>query len=437
MDPIRLKERRWLGLIFGLYLFTAAAYSLLMPMWEGPDEGAHYVIILNLVRARIYSGLQYSYEAYQPRGYYYLATLPILALERINPALNDFFVPDADYQNILHPVRVYKWTRENFRFLLGPYILRWLNILLGGLALGLNWLTYRLIVPDKPALRLAALALAALTPQYLHIMSSIANDALGTLAGALIFYLAIRMTSGIQAIPAALAIILAVILPLTTKLTALPLGITLLITLGRQIAGQLNNNGKRLLLIGPSVLLASLLILFLLSPETLQSTQAQVVWRLFTVLPDAWTLPYLKTMLSQVIWSYWGKVGWLAVGLPVWSVNLLTALGIIGMSINAFLLLKMHFPAARLSPWGVTWLAALISIAAVLKNGLNTDVSQGRFLFPAIGALALLMVSGWHDIIPDRLRTNFPIIVMILMMGSTLLLWDFGIIPVYLQPLLN
>ena len=30
------------------------------------------------------------------------------------------------------------------------------------------------------------------TPQYLHIMSSVNNDALGTLAGALLFYLVVR-----------------------------------------------------------------------------------------------------------------------------------------------------------------------------------------------------------------------------------------------------
>jgi hypothetical protein len=436
MEREQLKERRLLVVIAALYLSAAIAYSLLMPMWEGPDEGAHYVIVLNLVRARIYSNLQYSYEAYQPRGYYYLATLPILILDRIKPALDDFYMPDADYQNVFFPVRVYKWTRQNFRFLLGPYVLRWLNILLGGIALGLNWLTYRLIVPDKPALRLAALALAALTPQYLHIMSSIGNDAVGTLAGALLFYLAVRMTFSTSMISAAIAIILAVVLPLTTKLTALPVGITLLITVAWQLAGQLRDR-QRILLIAPLILLASFIGLFLLSPGTLQSTQAQVVWRLFTVNPDAMTIPYVTKMLSQVIWSYWGKVGWLAVGLPVWSVNILSALGIIGMSINAFSLLKLHVPLAKPSPWMVTWLASLITIAAVLKNGLNTDLSQGRFLFPAIGALALLMVSGWYEIMPERFQREFPLVVMILILGSTLLLWHFGIIPVYVQPFLN
>ncbi len=44
-------------------------------------------------------------------------------------------------------------------------------------------------------MRIAALALAALTPQYMHIMSSVSNDALGALAGALLFYLTVRATT--------------------------------------------------------------------------------------------------------------------------------------------------------------------------------------------------------------------------------------------------
>src|SRR5688500_4446708 len=74
-------------------------------------------------------------------------------------------------------------------------MLRWVNILFGALALWLNWKVFKLIAPGSPWLRIAALALMALTPQYLHIMSSVNNDALGTLAGALLFYLTIQIVS--------------------------------------------------------------------------------------------------------------------------------------------------------------------------------------------------------------------------------------------------
>src|SRR5688500_2516433 len=77
-------------------------------------------------------------------------------------------------------------------------MLRWVNILFGALALWLNWKAYHVIAPGSPWLRITALALMALTPQYLHIMSSVNNDALGTVAGALLFYLAIQIVSRSQ-----------------------------------------------------------------------------------------------------------------------------------------------------------------------------------------------------------------------------------------------
>ncbi len=436
MGRPRLDANVWLVVIFAFYFLTAAAYSVLMPMWEGPDEPAHYVIVLNLVRARFYSNLNYSYEAAQPRAYYYLASLPILILDSFNSSSDNMFMPHADWQNVYRPAPIFEWSHQNYRFLTGPYALRWINILLGGLALWLNWITFRRIVPEKPFLSLAALALAALVPEYLHIMSSIGNDALGTLAGALLFYLAIRLVSQLSLFSAFLSIAAAVILPLTTKLTALPLGLAVLIAAFWRGTGRLQNK-KRLLLFGSIVSLGSLGILYLLSPATLRSSVAQIGWRLFNVRPESLKGIYLTTMLSQVIWSFWGKVGWLAVALPVWMVNLLTILALAGMLLSAISQIRSSPRGSQPSVWRVTWIAVLLSIAAVLKNGLNTDLTQGRFLFPAIGPLALLMVAGWYEILPQRFRSDLVIIVIILMLAATLALWHFGIVPVYFQPFLD
>ena len=63
--------------------------------------------------------------------------------------------------------------------------------------------------------------------------------------------------------------------------------------------------------------------------------------------------------------------------------------------------------------------------------------AKGRFLFPAIGALSLLMVSGWHAVIPQTNRRLLPLVVMVLMLICTLVLWQFGVLPVYYQPFID
>jgi hypothetical protein len=55
-------------------------------------------------------------------------------------------------------------------------------------------------------------------------------------------------------------------------------------------------------------------------------------------------------------------------------------------------------------------------------------------LFPAIGALSLLMTAGWHRVLPPRLQSYLPLFIVLLLLSCNLLLWLTGVIPVYYQP---
>ena len=430
-----VNEQRWLLVIFSSYFLLAVGYSLLMPIWEAPDEGAHYHLAWHLARKDDYASLKSNYEASQPRTFYYLGSWVVRVLDKINPDFSNYYFPKEFKYNIRIPERRFDWNAKNYRFLLGVYILRWLNILFGALALWLNWKSFKLITFDKPALCLAALALAALTPQYLHIMSSVNNDALGTVAGALLFFLSIRVAKEPASWLALLLIILAIVLPLTTKLTVLPISAAVLII----IAGKWFSNfrQKRWVIISCLMILFCAGILYFFFSETIQTAAHEVNWRLFSLRNKGITVDYLKTISNQIIQTYWGKVGWLAVGLPAWIVNSLTALGFAGISIQVGRLIKLRTKEPQFTFWAVTCLIALFTILAVARNALTTGATQGRLLFPAIGAISLLMVSGWHAVIPERYQRKLPLIIIIFMTGCTLILWYFGVLPVYYQPLLD
>jgi len=423
-------ERRWLILIFGLYFLLAVAYSLLMPIWEAPDEPAHYHLAWHLATYGEYPSEEVNYEIHQPRTYYYFGALVIRALNTVDAELTRFQRPKEFVYNIRKPERRFEWTDENYHFVWGVYILRWVNVIVGGIALWLNWKTFKQLAPLS--LALAALALAALIPQYLHIMSSVNNDALGTLAGALLFYLVVRFLKEPSYGLGSLLLILALILPLFTKLTVLPISVALLLVVAWKWFFGFSQ--RRWLVYSGLLILLCAGIFYLLFPEAVQSLIHEVQWRLFSLRKNALTVKYLKAISNQIIWTYWGKVGWLAVGLPLWVIQLLTALGVTGMLLQAYGLVRSRTHDLPLSSWLAAWAIALFTVLAVFRNGLTTFATQGRFLFPAIGALSILMIAGWHDILPPHVQRFLPAFVIVVLLAFNLTLWVTGVIPIYYQP---
>ncbi|MCI0549429.1 MAG: hypothetical protein L0287_00595 [Anaerolineae bacterium] len=430
-----VKERRWLAAIFSLYFLLGIGYSLLMPIWEAPDEPAHYHVAWRFARDNKFPTEEQNYEVVQPHAYYFFSSYVIRALEKIEPRYTNYFHPKEYKYNIRVAERRFDWNDNNYRFMLGVYALRWINIVLGALALWTGWKTFLLIVPNKPALRLGALALAAFTPQYLHIMSSVSNDALGTLAGAFLFYLAMRVIKEQNNLLALLSIVLVTLLPLVTKLTVLPVSAALLVIVaGKWFFGL---RQKQWLVIAGLVFLFSLGIFYFLFPEAFEWTQKEITWRLFSLRKKGVDFDYIKTITSQIVWTYWGKVGWIAVGLPWWVIDLLTAVALFGIAAQIYKIIKSKTNYPQFNYWIATTMIALFTILAVGRNGLTTGATQGRFLFPAIGALSLLMVSGWHGVLPERVQKKFPLIVVIVMSILNISLWAFGIIPIYYQPFLD
>jgi hypothetical protein len=319
--------------------------------------------------------------------------------------------------------------------ILGVYVLRWINILFGGIALWLNWKTFNQIAPAQPALRLAALSIAALTPQYLHIMSSVNNDALGTLAGALLFYLAIRFLREGTVRLGLLIILLASLLPLLIKLTVLPISVALLVIVTWKWHFGFPEK-KWLFYAGLSILLGAGIV-YLLFPENVRSAWNEIEWRLFGLEKNALTAEYLKKISSQILWTYWGKVGWLAVGLPLPVVQFLTVFALTGMALQAYRTIRSGFGDPELGLWLTAGLIALFTVLAVFRNGLTTYAAQGRLLFPAIGALSLLMAAGWHSVLSPRVQRYFPALIILFFLACNLELWLTGVLPIYYQPFLD
>jgi hypothetical protein len=428
-----VNERHGVNLIFALYLLLAAGYSLLMPIWEAPDEPAHYHLAWHRETYGEDPSPEMNYEFHQPRGFYVIARGVIRALNTVDPEFTRFRRPEEFVFNIRKPERRFHWTDENYDFYWGVYVLRWVNILIGGLALWLNWKALRQIAP--PSLAISALGLSGLIPQYLHIAGAVNNDMLGTLAGALLFYLVIRFLQQPTMVPGLPTIFLALLLPLLTKLTVLPVSAAVLLIIGGKWFSR-SRQGRLLLLVAGFLVLAAGLLAFFF-PEVIRSAADEIQWRLFSFRRNAFTTEYLKRISSQLLWTYWGKVGWLAVGLPFEVVLLLSGLGAVGMGIQGYRLIRQGATHPQRALWLAVGLIATFTMLAVFRNGLTTFAAQGRLLFPTSGALSLLMIAGWHDISSPRVQRYLPALILTLFVICNLYVWLTGVLPIYYQPFLD
>jgi hypothetical protein len=177
--------------------------------------------------------------------------------------------------------------------------------------------------------------------------------------------------------------------------------------------------------------------LYLFFPDAMQTAVSEIKWRLLSFRKKGVTYEYIEVITNQILATYWGKVGWLAVGLPTWIINGLTVFGLIGMALQVYTLIRSKITYQQILLWFATWIIALFGILAVFRNGLTTGATQGRLLFPAIGALSLLMVAGWHEMLPQKIQRYLPVFVISLFLFCNLLLWLTGVLPVYYQPFLD
>ena len=107
------------------------------------------------------------------------------------------------------------------------------------------------------------------------------------------------------------------------------------------------------------------------------------------------------------------------------------------MSLQIGRLIKVKVDRLQFDIWLAICLIAIFTILAVFRNGLTTFATQGRFLFPAMGALSLLMVAGWHNVLPERVQRYLPALIVLFFFSCNMILWLTGIIPVYYQPFLD
>jgi len=447
-------QHRWLALpIAIIFLLLAGTYSIVTPIFESPDELWHYPFVWHLARSWELPVQDPAHpQLWQQEGgqaplYYGLAALltsPITTddlpeLIYRNPQADIGLASvDGNANVVVHTDReAWPWQGA----VLAIHLTRFLSVLLGTGTVLVIYRLGRTLWPERPNLALLSMAFVAFNPMFLFISGSVNNDNLIIfLANLTIWWLVVMVVDRQRssAEPAwwhffGLGILVG--LAALAKASGLILlglvGMTLLWWGWRRRSWRIALAGNCIVVLMAVAVAGWWYWRNLSLYGDLTGTQNIVL--MMGPRPFSPTPGQLLAEMPGVGRSFWGLFGYFSVPMPAplyWFYNLLAAAGLVGLVVALLPGKHQSFPSRLRLTWPILvgWL--LLTIIALIQWTLRTPASQGRFLFPALGSLAILWGVGWMAVTPARWQM-LPIPVM-----AAIALWlPWGVIaPAYARP---
>ena len=414
--PSRLLSRSLVALLL-LFLTLHALYNWAIPLGEGPDEPGHLAYALFLaaegrlpVQRAAPETSDLPGEGHQPPLAYALAAVAVA------------WLPPEQRQILLtaNPRFVWAGGDEPGAFMRGshelwpwpPLTVAWhlaraVSGLCGALTVLFTFLAARSLRPTDPAFAPLAAALVALNPQLLFTTALVTNDALLAGLGAALLWWSLKGTGNREqgtraALRWALVAGLLFGLALLTKQSALLLGPLVLWGGWRAAGGDWRRAGFVTLAWGLVALLVAgwwLLRNLALYGDLFGLALFQSE---FATQPFAWGDPVAWLgALGQLFGSLWARFGWLSLRPPswtLWAYAAICALAVFGWARAA--LARRGAERTEGERWASAWLGPLIAIAMALAWTLAFALTaglvawQGRMLFPALGAIGLVLAGG-------------------------------------------
>lgn len=435
------------GWLFGLFLFLALLYNCVVPLGEGPDEAGHFAYLLFLAKEgrlplQSSTASDVPGEGHQPPLAYLLLMPTVKWLPRseqqVSLRANPHFVWQGGKEGsaFLRSSREY-WPWEGYT--LAWHLARFCTTLLGLLTLiGLWGIAKRFFGDENRAF--LTVSLIAFQPQFIFTMALVTNDALLSTLSTILFGLCLagekEKITTYHYFRWAISLGIVFGLALLTKQSAFLLGPLVFWSIWHReknpwrakLLATLCWLGMTLLLAGWWYLRNWQLYGDPLGLATFQAT--------FKTQPFAWaSLTAWQEALTQLHSSFWAQFGWLSLPVPPEVSTFYTTLEIGAL----FGLLKYlprlrkgenlkgckFFPLFLLPLLNFLWLLSFVQTAGLVAW-------QGRFLFPALPALALLLAAGLWKLIPATfMRQKVLNLLLTLHFGLATLLPFTTIAPAY------
>jgi len=409
------------AIILIAFLGLGATYSVLVPLFESPDEVWHYEYVRYLTEGNglpvsdMVAEMPWHQEGSQPPLYYLLGASLTFWVDtgdaedviRYNPHAAVGLADAPDNKN-----KMAHTHREAFpyrRTVLAVHLVRLLSVLMGAGTVACAYRIAMAVFPERRGLAAMAAAITAFNPQFIFISASANNDNLVTLLSSVALLLLVRFWQHHTADRARGArsaaylgrvpIYLGLVAGLTaiSKLNGLVLLPFIAVVL---MAGAWRRRSLRLMVIwGLQVTVPVLAV------------AGWWYWRnwslygdpfglaaMYAVLPARTEGPRLSELLARApgVWrSAWAVFGWFNVTAEPWLYAVYSGLSVIGLAGLGCLIVRRLRQRRGTDLWVPAWLAlwSLTTLAAVVGWS-QKRYPQGRLLFPALAAFSVLLATG-------------------------------------------
>ncbi len=412
------RPRLWLLLITLAYIAVATNFAVQTPLWQAPDEPAHYNYIAHIATER---------------------SLPVLRVGDYDQAYRDHLLrKNFPAELSVAPLR-YESYQPPLYYLVGAVVyalsdgsliaLRLFGVALGVGIILLSYYCLSLVFPDKPLVTLGATAFTAFLPMHVAVTASVTNDVFAELLLLALMAVLLRWTRQQFMQPAStnpashypllwLGLLLG--LGLLTKIYAyvfIPL--TLLAVVAtiwhqhRTWAGFWAGVRLSLWVLVPALLLGL--------PWWLRSMQLYGGWDILGLtwhdsvvvgqprtsewISDHGVMPYSERAFRFTFQSFWGIFGWMGVFLDerIYTAMLMfTGVLFLGLLWTLIRLIsgKPDTDIDDYQRWVLFFFGLIILAVAAAYIWYNTKFvqHQGRYFFWGLLPISTFVALGWREV---------------------------------------
>ncbi|NLS75752.1 MAG: DUF2142 domain-containing protein [Chloroflexi bacterium] len=444
------RTHRAISVVLAAYILLGITYSLVDPLFEASDELWHYPFVKHLADGHGLPVQQpgveqpWRQEGSQPPLYYALGALATCwidtdDLDEIlwrNPHADmGIPKPDRNANMVIHTAREgWPWRGAA----LAVRIVRWLSVLLGACAVLLTYAIALELCPGDRALAAGAAAFVAFNPMFLFISSSVNNDNLATALSSLALWLLLRLTKGVDRLRDLAWLGVTLGLAALAKSSALGL----LALAGPALAYAAYRRRSWAALIRGGAVVYGLVVL-------IAGWWFVRNWRLYgdpsglntfvAIVGARYPVPTLRQLWGERVgftMSFWGFFGGMNVPMSGWLYRLLDiAAGVGGLGLLTGLARWWRGWAwDERARWLLVAAAPAIVFVSLIRWTLMTIATQGRLMFSAISAIAVLLVWGWLALVPRRGRAVAAVVIAVAFLVLGLVAPGAYIAPAYARP---
>ncbi|RJP70341.1 MAG: hypothetical protein C4532_09615 [Candidatus Abyssobacteria bacterium SURF_17] len=395
-------SRRGLALILILHIALGIAFSIVVPLWDAPDELRHFIYVKYLADHASLPPLSDKLSenpvslAFHPPLYHALmaplaAGFPLVVTEKEFPPAtkvgNKFYVHWAEgtrfpYAGI--PLRV--------------HLIRLVSLALGTIVVYLTWHIGRIVFPEDRWFPFVATCVVGLNPQFIFISATVNDNSLSAVFGALtLLMLAVAIVKGVKPwliLPLGLALGGA-LLSTTSAILLVPVLVAGLFASDLGIRKTMSYSAGAVLVAGAVAGWWYVRNAILCGDPLLWEFHKNIVGNYCVRGSPMGIIDFLNT-LRLIHRSFWGVFG--SMGLPLaapiyWVLEICTGLIIAGV-VRCIVYRRDTLQRTQLRVFLVFFFAALLFFVSVVHYNFTFWSPQGRYLFVVLPAFGILGTVG-------------------------------------------